>query len=171
MFKRERDHPTGSTEPTGSTQSKDQTVPTEPTEPTEQQQKQPKTLLEKVYKITVPVDDDTCGKELAGTSFQATLVHYHVEAKAWVIRHIHTGAHYFVNHEFFTEPVRTEPRLTPVKERRAMQVLFQPGAKTDLGEDVGGKNKKTHVNGELTPTVKELGRMVICCSSLRMTGV
>lgn len=135
MFKRERDHPTG---PTGWTQSKDQT---EPTEPTEQQQKQPKTLLEKVYKITVPVDDDTCGKELAGTSFQATLVHYHVEAKAWVIRHTGTGAHYFVNHEFFTEPVRTEPRLTPVKERRAMQVLFQPGAKTDTGEDVGGKTK------------------------------
>lgn len=91
-----------------------------------------------MFKITVPVDDDTCGKELMGQTFYATLVHYHAEAKAWVVKHSETGAHYFVNHEFFSQAVPTMPRLTPVNQRIAMQVLFQPGAKTDTGEDVGG---------------------------------
>jgi hypothetical protein len=95
---------------------------------------------EQTFKITVPEDDDTCGKELAGKTFYVTLVHYQAEARAWVVKHCDTGAYYFVNHEFFDVDVEVpkEPRLLPVKERIAMQVLFQEGAKTDTGEDVSG---------------------------------
>lgn len=95
------------------------------------------------YTIYVPEDDDTCGEnlDLAGRSFQAKIVLYHKAAKAWVIRHVDTGAHFFVNSEFFENGIKVpKPTRHEDGNRREMECMLQPNARDDGPTNaVGGR--------------------------------
>lgn len=91
-----------------------------------------------LFTITVRRDDDTCGLDLAGTSFQANVILYHPPAKAWVIRHVETGAHFFVNKGFFKRGIAVPKDERDLAKQRAMKYKLQPGAH-ETGK--GGKRK------------------------------
>lgn len=98
------------------------------------------------FTINVPPGDEVCGLDMAGTSFQAKVVLYHPPAKAWVVRRVETGDHFFVNKDLFENGIEVPLDKGDLANQRPMKYKIQEGVRASTGK----RNQTKLVEGEWT---------------------